>query len=249
MRMTDLVLTAAIVGGLSSTAMAQTPTTTPQQTPTTSQQTPVGIATIDPYQNHWVASAFVGSNFNTGGRNEFNESDFDINHDDTSVTFGGQAAYLWRGYVGAEALLDFSPSFELNNLFLENNPAVNTYMANAIAGVPLGSENQFFPYLSGGFGAVQMRATLFTLNPADTPNINAIGTFKATGSRFGGNIGVGVMGFLASSVGFRGDVRYYRTSVDNVNLADAIGDGQLFTQGALSGLAFWKVNIGVAFRF
>src|SRR5262245_27783932 len=247
MRMTDLVLTAAVVGGLSSTAMAQTPATTQQQTTTTSQQTPAGIPTIDPYRNHWTASAFAGSNFGTGRHNGF--GDLDVVHDDTSVNFGGQVAFLWRGYVGAEALVDFSPSFQLNNLFFEDNPDVNSYMANGIAGVPLGSENQYLPYISGGFGAIQMRSTLFTLNPTDTPNVDAIGTIKASGSRFGGNIGGGVMGFV-SNVGFRGDVRYYRTSVDNnVDLLDAIGDGHLFTQGALSGLAFWKVNVGVAFRF
>jgi hypothetical protein len=247
MRITELVLIAAVVGGLSSTVMAQTPTTTPLQPTPTSQQTPTGIPTIDPYRNHWTVSAFAGSNFGTGRHNEF--GDLDVVHDDTSVTFGGQVAYLWRGYVGAEALVDFSPSFQLNNLFFEDNPDVNTYMANAIAGVPLGSENQYFPYISGGFGGIQMRATLFTLNPAETPNVDAIGTIKSNASRFGGNIGGGIMGF-SRNVGFRGDVRYYRTSADNnVDLLDAIGDGHLFTQGALSGLAFWKVNVGVAFRF
>src|SRR5262245_62618954 len=100
MRITDFVLIAAVVGGWSSTATAQTPTTPPQQT-TTSQQTPLGIATIDPYRNHWLASAFVGSNFGTGRHNGFNESDLDVDHDDTSVNFGGQVAFLWRGYLGA----------------------------------------------------------------------------------------------------------------------------------------------------
>ena len=60
-------------------------------------------------------------------------------------------------YVGAEGLVDFAPSFKMDNLLFQDNPTVNTYMINAIGAVPVGSENQFFPYVSGGFGAVQLR--------------------------------------------------------------------------------------------
>ena len=55
------------------------------------------------------------------------------------------------------------------------------------------------------------------------------------------------MGF-SGAWGFRGDIRYYRTSVDNnVNLLDT--PENIFAQQGLSGLNFWKANVGVAFRW
>jgi hypothetical protein len=83
------------------------------------------------------------------------------------------------------------------------------------------------------------------VNP--TP-ITTIETAAADGSRFGGNIGGGVMGF-SGRWGFRGDIRYYKTSVDNnVNVIDNTPES-IFAQEVLSGLAFWKANVGVAFRW
>lgn len=239
MRIADYVITAAVVAGLSGTAMAQTPTTTQ----------PVPIAAKphnEGYENRWIASAFVGTNFGSGRTD--NLAGLDVNNNSTSINFGGEAAYLWKSYVGAEALVDFAPSFEINNLLFQDNPNLNTYMANGIAAVPIGSDNQFLPYFSGGIGAVQMRSTIFAIDPATVSGGAAIDTVSASGSRFGGNVGGGVMGF-SGNWGFRGDLRYYKTSVDNnVDLLD-VGNGNLFTQSVLSGLAFWKANVGVAFRW
>jgi hypothetical protein len=241
MRLADFVITAAAVAGLSGTALAQTPATAPPA-PTN----PVANTGYNSTGDHWIASAFVGSNFGSGRTGNLAGIDTDSNS--TSINFGGQAAYLWGGYVGAEALVDFAPSFEINNLLFQDNPTVNTYMANGIAAVPIGSENRFLPYFSGGIGAVQMRSTIFTADPATAVGGAAIDTLSASGSRFGGDVGGGIMGF-SGSWGFRGDLRYYKTSVDNnVDLTD-LGNGNVFTQSVLSGLAFWKANVGVAFRW
>jgi hypothetical protein len=44
-------------------------------------------------------------------------------------------------------------------------------------------------------------------------------------------------------------VRYYRASAtSNLDLTD-LGTGNVFTQGVLSGLNFWKANVGVAYRW
>jgi hypothetical protein len=248
MRIADYVITAAVVAGLSGTAMAQTPSTT--QTPST-QPAPVAVVvpTSDPYVNHWVASAFVGSNFGTNSRDNL----VDILGTDTgsSINWGGQIAYMWRGYVGAEGLFEFAPSFSMDNLLFDGNPTVNTYMLNLIGAIPVGSENQFFPYASGGFGAVQLRSDIFTLTTAAVPSpapIVTIGTVSADATRFGGNIGGGVYGF-AGSWGFRGDIRYYRSST--VSNLDVINDTaeNIFARDSLSGLSFWKANVGVAFRW
>ena len=243
MRFADYVITAAVVAGLSGTAMAQTPTST--QTPT---NPPTPVAVVAPtsataYENHWIASAFVGTNFGSGRTNTL--LDVFGENSGTSINFGGEAAYLWRGFVGAEGLVDFAPSFSMDNLLFQDNPTVNTYMINGIGAVPLGSENQFLPYVSGGFGAVQLRSTIFTLATAVNP---AIESATADGSRFGGNFGGGVMGF-SGRWGFRGDIRYYKTSVDNnVNVIGTTPES-IFAQDVLSGLAFWKANVGVAFRW
>ena len=249
MRFADYVITVAVVAGLSGTAMAQTPTST--QTPT---NPPTPVAVVAPtsataYENHWIASAFVGTNFGSGRTNTL--LDVFGENSGTSINFGGEAAYLWRGFVGAEGLVDFAPSFSMDNLLFQDNPTVNTYMINGIGAVPLGSENQFLPYVSGGFGAVQLRSTIFTLATAAVVNptpITSIETVSADGSRFGGNIGGGVMGF-SGRWGFRGDIRYYKTSVDNnVNVIGTTPES-IFAQDVLSGLAFWKANVGVAFRW
>ena len=243
MRLADFVITAAVVAGLSAPAMAQTP----NQTPPVAQPAPLNVAaTSYTYDNHWLASAFVGTNFRSG-RTDTNFLGFDVDDSGTSITFGGQVAYLWRGIAGAEGLVEFSPSFRMNDVFFENNPDVNTYMANGIAGVPLGENNRYFPYVSGGFGAVQLRSTVFDIDPTSAADLSSLGTLSANGTRFGGNIGGGFLGF-SGSWGFRGDVRYYKTSVDN-NLDLTASPQNQFAQGILSGLAFWKANVGVAYRW
>jgi hypothetical protein len=250
MRIADIVITAAVLAGLSAPAVAQegggqavpatapTPVTNPVANPLNNTNS------YYPYNNHWIASAFVGTNFGTG----FGDNLLDLNTDgnsSTSINFGGQVAYLFGGYVGVEGLAEFSPSFgEITDVLLENKPDVNTYMANGIVAGHWGSEQQFMPYVSGGIGAVQLRSTVFLF---DTSN-SEIGTVSENGSRFGGDIGGGVMGF-AGKWGFRGDVRYYKSSSDtNIDLVD-LGTGNAFAKGVLSGLAFWKANVGVAFRW
>ena len=244
------MITAAVVAGLSGTAMAQTPTSTQTPTNQPTQVPAVAPTFLTPYENHWIASAFVGTNFGSGRTDTL----LDVFGDNSgaSINFGGEAAYLWRGFVGAEGLVDFAPSFSMDNLLFQDNPTVNTYMINGISAVPLGSENQFLPYVSGGFGAVQLRSTIFTLATAAVVNptpITSIETATADGSRFGGNIGGGVMGF-SGALGFpRRHSVLYKTSVDNnVNVIDNTPES-IFAQEVLSGLAFWKANVGVAFRW
>jgi|KBSSwiStaDraftv2_1062776.scaffolds.fasta_scaffold20933_6 hypothetical protein len=237
MRIADFTLAVVVVVGLSGTARAQAPSAPPVPV------NPATVSTYDPSEDHWIASAFVGSNFGSGRGAEFDTVD-----NQTSLNFGGQVGYLWRGVVGAEVLADFSPSFEINSILLEDNPHIYTYMANGIAAVPIGDHNQFLPYFSGGVGAVQMLATFFTVNPtAATPGpISALGTVDGNETRFGGNIGGGAMGY-SGHLGFRGDLRYYKTSVDN-NPTASTAEGQV-SQAILSGLAFWRVNAGIAFRW
>jgi outer membrane protein with beta-barrel domain len=227
MRVTTYVIAATLVGGLSEQVMAQTPPPPPASTAATS------VGTV---QSHWTAAGFVGSNFG-------------LSTSDPSIDFGGQLGYLWRGVVGPEFLADFTPTFKINNGFLAENPNVNSYMANVMAAVPLGAEGQFQPYVSGGFGAIQLGSTVFNAfglaGPVSPDEIAASGTTTETRSKLGSNIGGGLMGF-AGNVGFRADVRYYRAST-NESLSSTPA-GQL-SESLLSGLRYWRANAGLAIRW
>jgi hypothetical protein len=258
MRLADIVITAAVVAGLSAPALAQDATAQALQTtnPPAANPAPVPApatynnATYTDYNGHWVASGFVGTNFATGFSGSSGSNPLGINTEDstTSINFGGQVAYLWGGWVGVEGLAEFSPSFEIADILFENKPDVNTYMGNGIAAYHFGSQNQYMPYVSGGVGAIQLHSTIFLFNPDDLSDLTPIGTLSHTGSRFGWDLGAGGMGFVGRW-GFRGDVRYYRTTVDNnLDLVD-LGTGSTFTNAVLSGLSFWKANVGVAFRW
>jgi len=249
MRTDRWILAAALSLGLTGYASAQTPPPPVQAPP----PTPGGVPATPPpaplpddaprpspgtsssvslghTRNHWLASGFAGSNFDTNGNN-------------ASPDFGGQVGYLWNGIIGAEVIGSVSPSFKLNNALVSGDPNVNSYMANAIGAVPLGADGQFQPYVSGGFGAMQMRADVFTLAISGVD-----GTASSNQSRFAGNIGGGFMAF-AGNIGVRGDVRFFHAFEDNRFTTDATSPEDVFTKNLLSGLDIWRANIGVAVRW
>ena len=221
MRMKHYAIAVALLAGWASTATAQT-------SPGGIARPPAATAG-DEYGSHWVAAGFVGTTFG-------------LDADDAAFDFGGQIGYLWGGVFGAEFLADYSPNFNISNILLADNPKVASYMVNAIAAAPWGN---WQPYVSTGIGSIQMVTDVFLGNTTD-PNFIDLGTNEVDKSRFGWNLGAGVMGF-AKSVGFRADIRYYRARTDNTFVADNLGDE--VTLGLLSGLQFWRGNVGVAFRW
>ena len=231
MRLSALVM-AASLAALPGTVAAQSPPSPPPAT--VLPVTPAKLYGIT--ESHWIVTGFVGSNFGSSTTNR-------------SADFGGQVAYMWKGVIGAEALADFAPSFKIDNLALAEHPRANSYMANIIFAIPLGGEGQVVPYISGGVGGIQLRTTVFNLalaNPANLTGTPAIGTSDGDEMKLGTDLGGGVMGF-AGTVGFRADVRYYKVPADSTfQSTSAVG---LFTEGLLSGLNFWRANIGVAVRW
>jgi hypothetical protein len=175
----------------------------------------------------WFASGFVGSNFGASS-------------DGAGMDFGGSVGYLWHSIAGAEFVAGFTPNFQLqNNILLSDEPQVNTYMFNAIGAIPLGVNANWQPFVSGGLGALTLGSA--TVNTGDNTGAGtAANTFEPDDSRFGGNIGFGVMGF-AGNWGLRGDVRYFKAFSDNA--PDSA------VQAILPGLDFWRANIGVAVRW
>jgi hypothetical protein len=258
MKLAGFAITAAVVAGLSGPAFAQEGSSagSSQQTatnPPASVLQPAANTSSDSGRN-WMVSGFIGTNFGSS-RNNDNGELFGLenfNSSSTSANFGGQVAYLGRGVIGGEFLADFSPSIgTFNNVLFENSPNVNSYMFNAIAVAPFGHAHSYDPYLSGGIGWVTLNATIFTIDPTLAPNISAIGTESVSGSRFGWDLGGGVMAWSEKNWGFRGDVRYYRTTSNTSDVLDLnnIGNGDVFTRVELSGISFWKANAGLSFRW
>src|SRR5262245_14025529 len=135
MRVALFVITAGVVAGLSGTALAQTsaPPIVPNQ-PTSHEA----------YPDHWFASAYLGSNFGTAGTSNLdNLNSLDIDNGSTAtVNFGGEIGYVW-GSWGAEFMANYSPNFEISDRLLQRRPRLGTYMVNAIAAVPIGTEHRF----------------------------------------------------------------------------------------------------------
>jgi hypothetical protein len=219
----------------------QTTTTTTPDTTTTTQTrtTTVDFDDLDSDPGGWFASAHVGSDFAEGA-------------DGNSVDFGGALGYT-NGWLGAEFLAGFTPDFQLRNNFLVEEPQINSYMFNLIGAVPIGDEGSWQPFVSGGLGALTLRSDALSINDDALSE-----TFDPDDSQLGGNLGFGIMGF-AGNVGVRADVRYFRGfSDDAVEDAldldpDTIDDdndgGSQIASGILSGLDFWRANIGLAFRW
>ena len=180
--------------------------------------------------SHWTAAGFVGANYGARANS-------------SSVDFGGQIGYLYRGVIGGEFLADFAPSFNISNAFLADRPNVNAYMANVLLSAPLGSDHQIQPYVSAGLGGVQLRSNM--LASASVPTSTQT---EANQTRGGGDIGFGIMGF-ASNIGIRGDVRYFRAFTNNTVTTTTSTPADAFSQSLLSGLDFWRANIGIAVRW
>jgi hypothetical protein len=207
--------------GLAGTATAQTTSASTQPT------------AIGPTVSYWTASGFVGTGFGTKGDSAA------VDENAGGVAFGGQLAYLWHGYVGPEFLAEWAPTFDVTSALVENNPRVGSYMANAIAAIPLGANGQIAPYASGGFGGITMRADV----------LNSDGSFTGNSEmRWGTNIGGGVMAFASRRIGLRGDVRYYHAGTDNA-LNEGISPQGAVVQRLVSGLEFWRTTGGVTFRW
>jgi len=241
------VLAVALAAGVSGTALAQTQSdpAIPPQPPASQAAAPASATTqavnYGPTRNYWTLAGFMGSNFSQTGNSRIST--------DSSLSVGGEAAYLWHGMVGAEALADFTPTFHVTSLALTDNPHLNTYMANGILAYPLGDTGQFSPYASGGFGSMQMRANVVTsiVTAAPVEGGTTVGTTTTQSNQhwWGSNVGGGVMGF-AGNVGFRADVRYYRAK-ENTDITGSAVDQ--FTKALLSNLTFWRTSVGVAFRW
>ena len=170
-----------------------------------------------PARADWFISPLVGVNF--GG---------DTNTDSRKPPFGVSLGYMGAQVIGFETTFMYTPSFfDDEDLIGSNN--VMSWMGNVIVGVPIGTEQQVRPYVSGGVGLLRSR-----IGSDDATDL-----FDISRNDFGVNVGVGAMGFFTPNVGIRGDVRYFRS------LSDDTGDFDI----DLADFDFWQFTGGLAFRF
>ena len=150
------------------------------------------------------------------------------------LTYGASIGWMGAGALGFEADLAYTPTFFENNtdnISFADSDNVTTAMANLIVGVPIGGQagKGFRPYVAGGLG---MLKTHVSSNDQ---------LFNVTNNDFGFDLGVGMIGFATDHVGFRGDVRYYRS------LQDPHPDNEFdFGVGKFD---FWRGTVGLAFRW
>ena len=176
--------------------------------------TPVG--TGDLLEHQLVVSGYAGGS--TGG---------DIG--DGEVAVGAAVDYLRNGRYGVEVLAGFAPGLTLERAF-SDDIQLNNYMFNVIGAAPFGLDATWQPYVSAGFGAVTLHSGLNDAVFGDTDD-----------TRFGGNIGFGIMGF-AERVGIRADVRYFRAGGD--------GDSSAKTDFPVEeDLSYWRPSVGIAYRW
>jgi opacity protein-like surface antigen len=150
------------------------------------------------------------------------------------LTWGASIGWMGAGVFGWEADFAMTPEFfeaEDGDLDAFDSSNVTSFMANALIGIPIGGQQGpgFRPYVVGGLGVIQQ-----TIEDADA-------LFEVDNSEFGFNLGAGAMGFATDHVGFRGDVRYFRS------LADPEEDNE-FDFG-VGNFDFWRATAGITFRW
>jgi hypothetical protein len=204
-----------------------------------------------------MATGFLGSSFSTSfssiQRGLFAANiPVGVDTSDGGLTAGFQVGYL-RRYLGGEFIGDFAPNFRMSSLLLAKNPTVNSWMFNAIGAVPIGSNDQFQPYVSGGIGGITIRSQTFA--DSAIPVITVDGTLatqqdtiNTTRTQFGWNLGGGFFAY-ANRWGIRGDVRYYAANSFSTNTLNNSTVQANFAQSLLSGLTYWRANLGISFRW
>ena len=217
------------------------------------------IATVPEHEYPWMASGFLGSSFSTGTTHfvtnlntvNLDRTVFGPQTSDGGLTVGGQVGYL-RRYIGGEFIADVGPNFKMSSFALAKEPTVNSWMFNLIGAAAIRS--QFQPFVSAGIGAITLRTKLF--DTTNFPIVNVAGqvlttpnTIDTAETHFGWNIGAGFFAY-ADRWGIRGDVRYYDVTNFSTNTLTNGGNvASNYTQALLSGLNYWRANLGLSYRW
>jgi hypothetical protein len=233
------------------------PAPEPVQAPPPAPLSP--IARVSEHEYPWMATGFIGSQFGVGSSHflpnlstaSISGVEFGPSTSDGGLTYGLQVGYL-RRYIGGEFIGDFAPTFRMSSLALAKEPTLNSWMFNVIGAAAIRSA--FQPYASIGIGGVTLRTQTFdqTAIPVVTVQgtlATAQNTINTAVSHFGWNVGGGFFAY-ASQWGIRADVRWY--DVANFSSNTLINNGSVpsnYTQALLSGLSYWRANLGISYRW
>jgi hypothetical protein len=169
-----------------------------------------------PAQAQWFAGPFAGVSFGGTAFDDFDDGG-------SRFTIGGNFGWLGAdSHVGFEVDFGYTP-IDVEDEFFDFDARVTTFMVNGIfagAGV-------LRPYVSGGVGIVKTSVT----------EIDDV----FDNNDFGVNIGGGIMGDFSPSIGWRGDIRYFRGLVDD--------EEDLEFDVDFGDLDFWRAVFGVTFKF
>lgn len=170
----------------------------------------------------WLFTPNIGMSF--GGNASGNEK----------ATYGASIGWMSAGVFGWEADLAYTPEFfeaADGDFDPVDNSNATSWMANILLGVPVGGQRGggFRPYFTGGAGILQT-------NVQGSDDL-----FEINNSEFGVNVGVGAFGFMTDHVGFRGDLRYFRS------LSDPEEDNEFDVD--FGDFDFWRGTVGVTFRW
>jgi len=160
---------------------------------------------------------FFGVNFGGDSGKQFSEA-----FDTSQFNWGASLGWMGAGIFGFEGDFGYSPNFYGKTE--AGGSGAFTATGNLILGVPFGGQKGFGirPYGLVGAGLLSSKSDF------GTPEIDENNMTWSAGG--------GVMVFFGSSVGIRGDVRYFRTFDDLEILGIPIGQstGKVdFTRGSL----------------
>jgi hypothetical protein len=144
--------------------------------------------------------------------------------DDSKLSYSGDLAFVGSGALGAS--VDFGYT---KNFFGESSSGSGNNVTTLMGNLMLVSSGTPRFYASGGVGLLKTRVQ-------DVP-----GFLDVDSNDWGMSVGAGVYIIGDGSVGFRGDIRYFR------RLTDPEPDGEFDVD--FGALRYWRASAGVALRF
>lgn len=159
-----------------------------------------------------------------------------LSEGDKKLVYG--AGIVLGSLIGVEAELGRTTLSDQDVLgsVINLQTSITTGMVNLMVKVPVGPVQ---PYVTGGLGVIRVSGDV------TVPLLGSL--VSLSGGTLGLNVGGGLYLFPSDWLGFRGDVRYFRT-VGDLSLADLTDFGGLDSL-PIPEFDFWRVTGGVTLRF
>jgi Outer membrane protein beta-barrel domain len=186
------------------------------------------LATAPAAHADWILTPYAGIVF--GGDLDVIEGGddiLDVDLDESHGVYGLSFGYMGDSALGFEFDFAYSPDFFGGDgtIVPENNLA--TVMGNLVLNAPIGENGRI--YLSFGGGLIRSRVE------------DANEVFDVDRNDFGVDAGAGFIIPLGSTVGLRGDIRYFR------NIGDPESDGEFDLD--FGSFDFWRATGGLSINF